>query len=164
MNGPQDALASMLVLVFYVVILAVAIGLIVLVCYFLYQAAAGVPERFQQASPGQAFLLLIPCFGLVWIFIYTKNLAQGYQMAFRSVGQQTDDCGEQLGMWWGICAAVSIVPCVGVVGSVASLILMIMYLVKVSECRKTASQINWNRTIDQSYRPVGDQYGNWYQN
>jgi hypothetical protein len=46
------------------------------------------------------------------------------------------DCGESIGLWFSICAVASIVPYVGCVASLACLVLLIVYLLKMNELRK----------------------------
>jgi len=123
-----------IILVFYGTIFLVAISIQLVICYFLYKPAKSLPIRFQRASPGQAFLMLIPLFSLVWLFIYPKNLSLSFQEFFRFNNQPSDDCGEQIGMYWAIASICSIIPCLGVIAAIASLVCMIMYLVKVNEC------------------------------
>lgn len=111
------------------------------ICYVLYRAANGIPERYRTVSPGQAFLLMIPCFSIIWVFIYTKQLSQNFRSLFNAYGEQTDDCGEALGLWWGILPLCSMIPFVGAIAGIASLVVMIMYLVKVSDCRNRAMNL-----------------------
>jgi len=111
-------------------IIVVALVILVLVIYFfLYKPASEIPEQYRHTSPGSAFLLLIPLFGLVWIFLFTQKLSRSFQ-DWLNTG---DDCGEQLGMWWGACVIGSIIPFIGTFVGIAGLVLMIMYLVKVNE-------------------------------
>ncbi|MCA9015913.1 MAG: hypothetical protein KDA85_19385 [Planctomycetaceae bacterium] len=139
-NGPGDAEVVIMIVVMAVVMLvALAVALIPL--FFLYKGAAGVPEQFRLTQPGLAFLMLIPCFSLVWIFIFTKNVSQGYQNTLRAAGQYTDDCGEQMGMWWGICSCCSVIPYIGIIPGLAGLALMIVYLVKLFECKRRVESL-----------------------
>jgi hypothetical protein len=134
---PSDAEIAFAI-VFYAVILLVFLGIQALICYFMYRACSAIPENYRLTSPGAAFVLMIPLVNLVWIFIYTKNLSNSFVNLFNSQGITRDDCGEKVGMWWGICAICSVIPCLGALAGIASFVLMIIYLVKVSECRTQA--------------------------
>lgn len=140
MNGPPQLGGAEIgiIIAFYGFIFLCMLGIQAVICWFLYRACAGLPEAFRTHGPGMAFLLMIPLFGIVWIFIYTKGLSQGFQRFFSQTGTLTDDCGEKTGLWWGICSACSIIPCVGGLFGIASLVLLIIYLIKVSECRSKA--------------------------
>ncbi len=135
-NGQQlDGASLAIAIVFYLVIFAVMLAVQIGICYVLYRAASVIPEQQREASPGQAFLLLIPLFNIYWLFVYPKQLSTSFQRVLSAGGQPTDDCGEKTGQWWAICSIASIIPCVGLFTALAGLVLMIMYLVKVSECR-----------------------------
>jgi len=108
----------------------------------MYRAAKSLPESYRShVVPGQAFLIFIPIFGLIWVFIYTKNLSRAFQTFFRSQQIQTDDCGEQSGLFWGISSACSIIPCLGILAAIVSLVFMILYLVKVTECKNRVESL-----------------------
>lgn len=144
MQDSADAFGIIFVIVFYAIIFAFLVGIQLLISYFLYRACAAIPEPFRLCSPGQAFLLLIPLFNLVWIFIYTNNLSKSFANFFASQNVNHDDCGEKLGLWWGICGVCGFVPCVNFFSGIAGLVIMIMYLVKVSECRSLALNLIMN--------------------
>ena len=94
MNDPNAA-ELIFVLVFYGVLFTVILGVQLLVCYLLYNSAKSLPERYQETPPGLAFLLLIPLFSLVWLFIYLPKVSRSFQDFFRAHQQRSDDCGEQ---------------------------------------------------------------------
>lgn len=139
--APQQELSGAeigIVLGFYGFICLFAFGIQLLISYILYNSAKSIPEQFQQAVPGQAFLMLIPLFNIVWIFIYPKNLSLSFQNLFRAYGQQTDDCGEQLGLYWAIASVCGMIPCIGIFFGLAGLVCMIMYLIKANDCKNRA--------------------------
>ena len=122
-NEPSPA-ELLFVLAFYGVLIFVAVAINLLICYLLYNSVKSLPKQFQQAPAGQAFLLMIPLFGLVWLFLYLPKVSRSFQEFFRVHRQQSDDCGEQLGLWWAILSACSIIPCVGFFTSILSSRLM----------------------------------------
>lgn len=126
--GPDFAVLFMILAAVLAVVLLVQVVVIYL---FLYKPASQIPEQYRQTSGGAAFLLLVPLFGLVWIFLYTQKLSRSFQ-DWLGTGPD-NDCGEKLGMWWGICTVASIIPIIGSFIGLASLVLMIMYLVKINE-------------------------------
>lgn len=137
-----NALPIGVLLLIYGIGFLIALAIQLAICYVLYRAADSIPESYRQASPGQAFLLLIPLFNIFWLFVYPKKLSQSFQALFASSGQAIDDCGEKMGLYWAVCAIASIVPCVGIVFGIAGLVTMIIYLIKVSECRQRALAMN----------------------
>ena len=141
----QDELTAaelIFALAFYGILFVIWIGITFLVAWLMYRAAKSLPESYRShVVPGQAFLIFIPIFGLIWVFIYTKNLSRAFQTFFRSQQIQTDDCGEQSGLFWGISSACSIIPCLGILAAIVSLVFMILYLVKVTECKNRVESL-----------------------
>ena len=141
----QDELTAaelIFALAFYGILFVIWIGITFLVAWLMYRAAKSLPESYRShVVPGQAFLIFIPIFGLIWVFIYTKNLSRAFQTFFRSQQIQTDDCGEQSGLFWGISSACSIIPCLGIFAAIVSLVFMILYLVKVTECKNRVESL-----------------------
>ena len=141
----QDELTAaelIFALAFYGILFVIWIGITFLVAWLMYRAAESLPESYRShVVPGQAFLIFIPIFGLIWVFIYTKNLSRAFQTFFRSQQIQTDDCGEQSGLFWGISSACSIIPCLGILAAIVSLVFMILYLVKVTECKNRVESL-----------------------
>ena len=46
------------------------------------------------------------------------------------------DCGEAIGWWTAGCCAGGLIPCLGYVSSLAYLVLLIIYLVKINGLRE----------------------------
>ena len=112
--------------------MAIFIGVGVLICWILYDCLKRVPPQFRQQEPGLAWLLLIPFFGVVWNFFVFLPLARSYQSYFYSRGR-TDlrDCGYNISLAYCICAAISIIPYLGLLAWIPSLVLLIISLSKV---------------------------------
>ncbi len=138
-SGEVDpAIPLMIIAAIYGSIIIFFLSIKAVICYLLYRCASAIPESYRTVSAGQAFLLMIPCFDLIWKFLYTKELSQNYRSLFNTFGHECDDCGESLGLWWSILSVSTLIPFVGSIAGLASLVLMIMYLVKVHECRTRA--------------------------
>ena len=120
-------------------ILRLVIGIVV--CWLLYGAYERIPRRFRQMDSGLVWLLLIPCFKLVWNFFVFPKLSRSFKAYFDSVGDPTvGDCGEQIGLFYAIADACWLVPCLNHFAFVAAIVLLIVYLIKVHELkRKIAS-------------------------
>jgi magnesium-transporting ATPase (P-type) len=166
--GGPGGVEVMFFLAIFGFFLLITFGVSLLVAWLLYRAADSIPENYRQTTPGQAFLLLIPLFGIVWIFIYTKQLSQSFHALFSATGRRQGDCGENLGMWWGIASAFSFVPCVNYVSWIPALVLMILYLVKVNECRQLALAGDdgspfQDTSAGMTFTPADDEnpYGKW---
>jgi hypothetical protein len=119
-------------IVFYGVILAISVAILVLICLGLSGFLKALPPEFRLMEPGMVWLMLIPCFNLIWIFFVYPQIARSYQNYFRAQGRfDMGDCGESIGLWYCICVLLSMIPCVGIIASFAALILLILYFVKL---------------------------------
>ena len=116
--------------------LAVVLAISVFIAYLLYDALRRLPPRCQQMSPGLVFLMVVPFLGIFWLFVVVMRVAQAYQRYFAD-RDRTDvgDCGLGVGLAWAGTAVGSIIPVIGWFSALASLVLMVMYLVQVSKLK-----------------------------
>ena len=97
------------VVIALIAIVALAIG--VALCWFLMTCFQRIPEAHRKQQPAMVWLLLIPCFNLVWNFFVHPRLADSYKSYFDSVGKQdVGDCGANLAKIYCWGCVVSIVP------------------------------------------------------
>jgi len=121
--------AGMLIVFAIIAIVALVIGIVLL--YLLYSCFERIPQQHRQMESWQVFLLLIPCFNLVWNFFVFPKLARSYQSYFAEQGRtDVGDCGEQIGLWYAICTVASIIPFLNYIAGPAALVLFIIFLVK----------------------------------
>ncbi len=86
-------------------------------------------------GPGLVWLLLIPFFNLIWNFFVVmgtaKSLANEY--ARRGIPSPEPAPGQPIGLAMSICACCGIIPRLGKLAELASLVLWIVYWVKIAE-------------------------------
>jgi hypothetical protein len=132
-NKPREELTPAqlaAVFVFYGVILAFSVAILVLICLGLSGFLKALPPEFRLMEPGLVWLILIPCFNIIWIFFVYQRIARSYQNFFRAHGRfDVGDCGEAIGLWYCLCVVLSVIPCVGIIASIAALILLVIYFV-----------------------------------
>lgn len=123
-----------LAMVFMVTVIGLAIA--AFISYLLYDAERRLPEPFREMAPALVFLLLVPLFNLLWLFFVVVKVSQSYQRYF-AARQQTGvgDCGFNLGLAWAITAIAVFVPVLGTLSALASLVLMILYLMKIGQLK-----------------------------
>lgn len=101
----------------------------------LQKALSRCAATARTMEPGMVWLLLIPLFNLVWqffvVFSIAKSLANEFARRGMAVSEQTP--AQPIGLAMCICACVSIIPLLGMIAAVTSLVLWIMYWVKVAE-------------------------------
>ncbi len=93
------------------------------------------------------WLLMIPCFNIVWNFFVYPALSESYTAAFESQGSNPHgDCGRTLALVYCILVAVSVVlsmiPCISIIScftSLASLVVWILILVKAGGLKSQIS-------------------------
>lgn len=131
------AIAAILVMV--LVTLAIALAINIVICFLIYAAQKQVPAEHRQIEPGLVWLLLIPIFNIVWNFWVFLKVPDSYRAAFAARGElDVADCGRGVGQWYAICCAVAtagsfipIVSCFSAIAGLASLVLLILFLVKL---------------------------------
>jgi hypothetical protein len=121
-------------LAFVLIFGAIRLAVEIVICFFLYKYYNRVPRQFRKMEPGLVWLLLIPCFNLVWNFFAFIRLSRSFKAYFNSVGNTAvGDCGEGLGLGYSVCEAAALIPCVGMAVWIAAIVLLILYLVKANE-------------------------------
>jgi predicted membrane channel-forming protein YqfA (hemolysin III family) len=85
-------------------------------------------------QPGQVWLLLIPFFNVIWHFLVVMGIAKSLRNEFARRGIPNADPlpGQSIGMAMCICACCGIIPILGIIASLASLVLWIIYWIKVA--------------------------------
>jgi hypothetical protein len=121
-------------LAFVVGFAAIRLGVEIVICFFLFSYYRRVPPQFRKMEPGLVWLLLIPCFNLVWNFFVFVRLSRSFKGYFNSVGNSAvGDCGEGMGLAYAVCEAAALIPCLGLAVWIAAIVLLILYLVKANE-------------------------------
>lgn len=108
----------------------------IVVVFLLYSDFERVPRNFRKLEPGLVWLLLIPCFNLVWNFFVIPRLSESFKAYFDSIGDTSvGNCGRDLGFGYAIVTAASVIPFVGCLTGIVSLVLLILFLVKANELK-----------------------------
>jgi len=127
--APEGWLAAILFAM--LIVLLIVLVVYIVVCYLVFSCFQRIPSQHRQMEPWQAWLLLIPLFNIVWNFFVFPGLARSYQSYFAERGRtDVGDCGEKIGLWFAICCVASYIPCLNYVAGPASLVLLIIFLVK----------------------------------
>ncbi len=107
--------------------IAIAIAIILIVQSFYKR----IPPEHRKMEPAMVWLLLIPCFGLVWNFFVFLKLSESFKSYFDSQGiVDVGDCVRTLSLAYCVAAVLCVVPCVNYVAGPASLVLLIITLVQ----------------------------------
>jgi hypothetical protein len=122
-------------------IISMAVGLVIglgvqaVICYFTKKYMDAIPQTFHEFDSWQVWLLMIPCWNIVWNFFVFPRLARSYQRLFQYYGvHDTGDSGAGLAMTYCVLAALGVICCTGVIAWV----FIILYLVKTAELSRQA--------------------------
>jgi len=120
----------------FLYILLFHLALSIVVVFLVYTDFQRVPSAFRKLEPSLVWLLLIPCFNLVWNFYVFPGLADSFKAYFDSVGDSSvGNCGRDVGLGYAICTAASVIPFVGCLTGIVTLVLLILFLVKANELK-----------------------------
>jgi hypothetical protein len=123
-------------LFFLMIMLVVGLAIGAFICYQLYLAAQALPPAHRKLAPGLVFLLLVPVLNFFWLFYVVMKLSEGYKEYFAANPRgDVGDCGQGIGLGWAVASLCIIVPLANRFAGIAALILMVLYLVKMSQLR-----------------------------
>ena len=129
------------VIIICVLVFLVMLGITIFILYLLYKLLDALPPQYRLMEPGLVWLLLIPCFNLIWNFFVYPRIARSYQNYFYAHGRtDVGDCGATLGIWFSVCHVLISIPCVNYITGIfcgpAMLVLLIIYLIKLHELKR----------------------------
>ena len=150
MSGGVAGAFSAVVVLFGVIGFIVSIAIFCVVCYIISGCYKKIPQQFRLMEPGMVWLLVIPCFGIVWNFFVWLKLAKSYQAFFASEGiSDAGDCGYGLNLAYCIVSVCCLIPCVNYLAIPASIVLMIICLIKAVALKGGIPEVGTYKPIDE---------------
>jgi len=118
----------------------------VLICLFLVSCFKRIPEEHRRQEPNMVWLLLIPCFNVVWNFFVYPKLAESYQSYFASIGRpDVGDCGAKLAMTYCVLVVVttciSWIPFVSLLSCPLGIVILVLWILFLVKANNLKSQI-----------------------
>lgn len=127
-----------------VILVALAIGLVPMILYLLtlQKLMNRVAPENREMTPGQVWLLLIPIFSIIWMFILVGKIGDSLAKEFkaRGISDPEERPGYKTGMWYAGLSVASIIPFLGNLAAIGALVLWIMYWVKMHGYSKVLEQ------------------------
>ena len=118
------------------IMLALQAGL----CFFWQTCLNSVDEEHRTMSPGLAWLYMVPCLNIFWLFYLMINIPKSFQQHFEARNiTDVGDCGQGICIAFAICALLSSIPYVNCLTSIPTLVLLIIHIVKFNELKNKAS-------------------------
>ena len=98
----------------------------------------------QTMTPGLVWLNFIPLFSLGWIIYTVLKVNESVKKEYISRNKNVDELKstQGVGLAFAICIPCSIIPIIGILSSIASFVLMIIYWVKTYNIRMELAQSN----------------------
>jgi hypothetical protein len=112
------------------------LGIGIFILYLLYSYLKALPPEYRLMDPTLVWLLLIPCFNIIWNFFVFPRIARSYQNFFVAHGRpDVGDCGAGIGVAYAVCNLLVSIPCLNYITGIfcgpAMLVLLIIYLVRL---------------------------------
>lgn len=117
---------------------AIVVGLLIsaIVTWLIWDSYKAVPQQFQKLPAGLVWLGLVPCLGLLVYLAVAILVPMAFKDAFASKGRsEFGDCGQLFGIAFIVCAVLSIIPFIGLIFSLGSLVCMILFIVKLRQMK-----------------------------
>ena len=137
-TGGEEAIVLGAIIIAGIVALLVVLAINAVICWLLSGVLKQVPAEHRKMEPGMVWLLMIPCFSLIWNFFVFQRVPDSLKSYFDSIGKtDVGDCCKQLGLLYAIAGACSLVPFLNYLAGPASLVLLIIVLVKLMDLKKS---------------------------
>ncbi len=121
--------------IFMVILIALAIALIPMIFFIitLQKALSRCAPQNRAMPPENAWLLLIPIFNWIWMFIVVGNMAKSLaaEYTMRGLPLEEPEPGKPIGMAYAILNVCSIIPFLGWLAALGSLVCWILYWIKI---------------------------------
>lgn len=101
----------------------------------LQKALSRCSPHNRLMQPGLVWLMLIPFFNIIWHFFIVINMAGTLQKEYADRGIESEpEPGKSIGLAMCILSACGIVPYVGILTGIGTLVCWIFYWIKIADC------------------------------
>ncbi len=106
-----------------------------------------IDPQYREMQPGSAWLLLIPLFNIVWLFIVVSRIRGSFKnLSEAGMLRHPTTAGSDVGLAMAICYALTLVPYLNILTGLAMVVLWIIHWVAV---------VNGRSEIMESYETAG---------
>lgn len=101
----------------------------------LHRTFDEISLKNRRMQSGEVWLLLIPIFDMIWIFFVVQKMAESLEVEFKD---RNIECGElkpsyNIGLTYAILKACTVIPFLGILTSLGTLITLIIYWIKIAD-------------------------------
>ncbi|MGI6459010.1 MAG: hypothetical protein ACOX5J_02755 [Candidatus Hydrogenedentales bacterium] len=123
-------------LFFVLAVMAVSIAIFIAVILIVQSFYKRIPPEHRKMEPGMVWLLLIPCFSIIWNFFVFLRLSDSFKSYFDSQGiEDVGDCNRTLALAYCIATVLCLVPCLNYVAGPVTIVLLVLVMVKYNELK-----------------------------
>lgn len=131
-----DTFGAVAVIIGVAIFLVIYFGVLALICHLVSKCYKAIPAKHRAMEPGMVWLLMIPCFNIIWNFWVYQGLSKSYKAYFDSEGDNTvGDCYAQMALIYCIVNCFRVIPYLGILAWLGAVVLLIVYLVKVYDLK-----------------------------
>lgn len=134
-------------LAIFTVVAFVALGVCIMFLLTLQNTLKAISPLNRRVSPGNVWLMLIPLFNMIYIFILVGNIADSIKAECDMLNVPTKESRPTYGLGLGY-AISNIIGLIFSFAGLATLVLWIMYWVKVNEYKKIIIANRGNEMLD----------------
>jgi hypothetical protein len=161
-NNPQELPPEFFAIFLPLMLVLVVVGLVISIMFLLTLSTAlsrCSPEN-RKMEPGMVWLTLIPCFGFIWMFFVVINVSQSLKQEFhaRRRGEE-GDYGQGVGLAYLILSIAGAIPFIGGLFSIAGLVCLILYWVKIYGYSKRLLEMGDAGSPGFAAEGAGDRFG-----
>lgn len=134
MNNPAETMIRLIAGGVGLAFLAVFVVIGIFYCLSLSRALQKCHPQYRTMQPGLVWLLFIPLFSIIWHFFVVLALSNSLGNEFRARNiLAPPEPGKSIGIAMCICGACSIIPILGMIAGAGSLVLWIIYWIRINE-------------------------------
>ena len=125
------------IFMFILIILGISLLPTIFFLLTLHRTFDEISPENRLMSSGEVWLTLIPFFGMIWIFFIVQRMADSLQKEFEKRNIQSNELrpSYNAGITYAIFQACTVIPILGFLASLGTLICWIIYWIRVNDCK-----------------------------
>jgi hypothetical protein len=105
-------------------------------CLTLQNTLKAIRRENRLMPAGQVWLLLVPFFNLIWNFIVVGKMADSIDKEFKARNIEAQPRpGYSIGLAYSVCCACTLIPLLGWLAQLASLVCWVIFWIKMNACK-----------------------------
>ena len=132
-SNHSDTLVSMGIIIGALIVFAIFLIPTIFYILTLQKALNRCAPESRAMEPAMVWLLLVPCFNVIWQFFVVINMSKSLAAEFQRRGiTEEAEPGKKLGLIMCILLCCSVIPFLGIACDVGYIVCWIMYWIKIA--------------------------------